>query len=310
MLHIIINPVSASGNAKQNWMSLEQELKTAGVSFVSHLTQGPGDARLLAGQLAAPGSDCGLLAVIGGDGTLNEVACGLPEEGAPPLFYIPSGSGNDFAGGIALPVSMKNAAEYLKKASSLPAHRVDRGCCEAAGLGTFRFFVSSGIGYDAHVCYDLESGSLKKTMNRLHLGFLSFLVVGIKNMFGCPLVSGTVTDHDTGEQFALDHIAFAAAHNLPREGGGFRFAPQASCDDGKLDVVIFTAKNHLRFIWLLLCAAFGGRHIGKKGVLLIRSSKVSIAAASDLCVHTDGEVAGFTQNVCFDSQGAPFTFLF
>ena len=51
--------------------------------------------------------------------------------------------------------------------------------------------------------------------------------------------------------------------NLPYEGGGFRFAPEASVTDGCIDIVIAHHMSPLKAVWLLP-RAFFGKHTGAK----------------------------------------------
>src|SRR3712207_1394913 len=62
----------------------------------------PGDAETLAGELAA---EVDVLLVFGGDGTVHEVANGLPLPGADGLLVglLPAGTGNDLARAIGMP---------------------------------------------------------------------------------------------------------------------------------------------------------------------------------------------------------------
>src|SRR4029450_6249035 len=67
----------------------------------------PGDAETLAAELA-PQVD--VLLVLGGDGTVNEVANGLPLGGDGPLVaLLPAGTGNDLARAIGVPPAPRAA---------------------------------------------------------------------------------------------------------------------------------------------------------------------------------------------------------
>ena len=78
--------------------------------------------------------------------------------------------------------------------------------------------------------------------------------------------------------------------NLPYEGGGFRFAPEASVTDGCIDIVIAHHMSPLKAVWLLP-RAFFGKHTGAKEITIIRSPSVSVEAQRSLPIHTDGEAA-------------------
>jgi diacylglycerol kinase family enzyme len=60
----------------------------------------PGDAESLAAELAA---EVDVLMVFGGDGTVHEVANGLPVPDGPVIALLPGGTGNDLARAIGIP---------------------------------------------------------------------------------------------------------------------------------------------------------------------------------------------------------------
>ena len=65
--------------------------------------------------------------------------------------------------------------------------------------------------------------------------------------------------------------------NLPYEGGGFRFASEASVTDGCIDIVIAHHMSPLKAVWLLPRAFFRG-NIREQKCGTIRSPSVSVEA--------------------------------
>lgn len=306
MLRFIVNPAAKSGRGRDCMDQISKSLDLAGVEYEVYETEAPGHAGHLAVQLAEKGTT--LLGVVGGDGTLNELVSVDPSS-LPPVFYVPYGSGNDFARGIKLKVNADNAPSLAVNSSSLKASPVDIGQAIVENGIPHRFLVSGGIGFDAAVCFDLEKGTVKKKLNRLHLGFLSYLILGIKNMLTCPLAEGTLNINDGEEILPIKHLAFMSAQNLPYEGGGFYFAPRAVSHDGKLDLCVMTAKNHFRFILLLIGTVLKGRHIKMKGVHYIQCRKARLTLDRALPVHTDGETIAYTNDVIFQTDSAAISVL-
>ena len=76
----------------------------------------PGDAETLAAELAG---EVDVLVVFGGDGTVHEVANGLPLAGrdGPLVALLPAGTGNDLARAIGMPPDPVAAATELAGAS-------------------------------------------------------------------------------------------------------------------------------------------------------------------------------------------------
>ena len=75
-------------------------------------------ARKLAQQLTKDLSSRTTLIVVGGDGTVNEVLNGIEHPEHIILGYIPTGSGNDFAKGMALPSDPQKALELILSPNS------------------------------------------------------------------------------------------------------------------------------------------------------------------------------------------------
>ena len=115
-----------------------------------------GHARRLAQGAAATGAD--VVAVLGGDGTLNEAANGLVGTDAA-LAVLPGGSTNVFARSIGLPNDPIEATGVLLE--SLAA-----GSVRPVGLGTVNgryFLFHTGVGFDAEVVHQVERrGALKR----------------------------------------------------------------------------------------------------------------------------------------------------
>ena len=306
MFHFIVNPAAKSWHGRECMEKIAEALRAAGTAYEVHETEKAGQTARLAHDLAAQGAD--RIGLIGGDGTLNEL---IREEAAslPPVFYVPFGSGNDFARGIKLKVNSQNAPELAVDPSSLTPGKVDIGRAEAGDGSLHRFIVSGGIGFDAAVCWDLDNGTIKKKLNRIRLGFLGYLFLGIKNMFGCPLAGGKLVINDGEQELPIRKLAFLSAHNLPYEGGGFFFAPKAVSHDGLIDLCVVTARNHLRFIIVLFGSVFGGRHIRMKGVHYIRCRKAELSLDRPLYYHTDGEVGGKTDRIVFRTDEDTLTVL-
>lgn len=309
MIRFIVNPAARSGKGLSLFREFEQALRLAGISYETHLTEKPGHATELTASLVPIMEENDILGVVGGDGTMNEVAAGLPQDRRIRLFYLPAGSGNDFARGIGLEITGENGSEALLHPESHTLLPTDVGTVYAEGLRPVSFVVSSGLGYDAKVCFDINQSKLKKDMNQIRLGNLSYLLIGLRNMFTAPLTAAEITNEDTGEVIRTERLAFISAQNLPYEGGGFAFTPDARGDDGKLDFCVMTARNHFMLIVYLLSASFGAKHVRRKGVTIFRASSVRVKTAAPMHLHTDGETYETYSDVRFTAGPKSFLLL-
>ena len=113
-----------------------------------------------------------------------------------------------------------------------------------------RFIVSAGMGFDAGVCHEVCVSQWKKRLNKIGLGKLSYAVVALDRLKKDRPTKLTVTLPD-GRKQMFEKTLFVAFMNLPYEGGGFRFAPEASVTDGCIDIVIAHHMSPLKAVWLL-----------------------------------------------------------
>lgn len=100
MLTLVVNPIAGNGLAQRTHERVRALLESRGIEYRSFVTQAPGDAEALCRNLAQDGAEA--VAVLGGDGTLNEVVNGLALSDVTCLL-VPCGTGNDFAKAMRLP---------------------------------------------------------------------------------------------------------------------------------------------------------------------------------------------------------------
>lgn len=306
MLHIIANPACRSGIGKRRIKELMQHLQKENIPATIHLTTHKGHAGELARKLGLTEQDQLILA--GGDGSLNELIGGLPLPCRTPFLLYPSGSGNDFARGMQISHDPEDLVSVLKHASNKTLQQIDLGevtstSADAAffpPLTSHRFGVTCGFGMDAAICHNMEQGRLKSICNRLHIGKLSYLLVGIQTLLSTSKKKRPdLTVNADGKILNIRQAVFVSVHNLPYEGGGFCFAPAASPADGLLDVCIVHVPTRLLMIPLLVACIFGGRHTKfKPWVQTLKCHSITVTADRPMPLHTDGEVilgqTGFT----------------
>ena len=93
---------------------------------------------------------------------------------------------------------------------------------------------------------------------------------------------------DGERELVLEKTYFAAFMNLPFEGGGFRFCPDALPEDGLLDIVILSGVSQLKALFLLPTALVG-KHVLFRGVTILRCRKAEAETDRPMPIHTDGE---------------------
>lgn len=302
MYYFIVNPKSSSGKGLKIWGRAAEKLQQNKTEYKVFFTEYREHASELAHQLSSEGKECTIVAV-GGDGTANEVIDGLCNYDKIHFGYIPTGSGNDLARGLSLPIAPEDALTailhpaVIKKISIGEIHADD---C------THRFAVSCGIGFDAAVCHEAMNSRIKNALNRLGLGKLTYLGIALKQLILLRSSSFTLT-LDDGEPLDFPNSFFAAFMNLKYEGGGFMFCPKANAQDEFIDICLVEKMPKLKVL-LLLPTAFKGQHTHFKGIHILRCKKASIKASDALAIHTDGESQNFHANmeVSLISEQLPF----
>lgn len=293
MYQIIVNPKSRSGQGERLWKQIERRLAGGQIPYEVHFTRYRGDGKRLAAALTKGAWDSAdTLLVIGGDGTVNEVVSGIEHLASVTLGYIPTGSGNDFARGLGIPRDPEAALERILKGKGIREIDVGNICL---GEKRRRFVISAGIGFDAAICHQALSSRLKDTLNRLRLGKLTYACIALRQLASfetCTLYAAP----RNGERQRFEKTYFAAVMNLPYEGGGLKFAPDAVLDDGYLDVMIACGLPK----WKVLCVlpfAFFGKHTLFPEVHMIRCSAITLEADPGMAVHMDGESGGYRKKV-------------
>jgi YegS/Rv2252/BmrU family lipid kinase len=182
----------------------------------------PGDAETLAAELAP---EVDVLIVFGGDGTVHEVANGLPLGGDGPLVaLLPAGTGNDLARSLGVPPDPVAAATELDGARPRTLDLLDCGPRRAANG------VNAGF---AAAATDTLSRPVKKA-----LGPAAYVVGGVKAGVNPPTWPARV--EVDGQVVEGDALAVVVG-NGGSFGGGRWLLPGADPGDGLLDVLVVPA---------------------------------------------------------------------
>lgn len=303
MYYCMINPASRSGKGIILWKKFEARLKEQNIPYQAVMTKKAGDATRLTRSLMerhAKDTEMLRLIVLGGDGTMNEVMNGITDFDRIMIGYLSTGSGGDFALGLSLPKDPDEIIERILQGKVLRTvdlgqltflHQTsDLSRLHDEEIASTRLFdVSAGIGFDAAVCEEALSSGLKKRLNRIGLGKLTYLFIALRQVFCADKLSIDL-ENDDGQKLHLDHCLFAAAMLHPYEGGGFKFCPDADPSDGFLDLCVVGDMPVLKEL-LVLPLAKSGHHRKIKGIYLLRCKSVQINSFLPLWIHTDGEVS-------------------
>lgn len=288
MLHFIINRKSKNGNGKKVWSEVKAYLKENNISYKTHVTESQGHAKRIAEELSNLPENEVQMVIIGGDGTINETINGILNFEKVRLGVIPSGSGNDFARGLGL---KGTPTDHIRRiVESKEAQVIDLGSVSWEGCKKPRLFaISSGIGMDAIVTKKTDESRLKRVLNKIGLGKLTYLLITVQTLFS--METFTMNAVFDGEEKEWKKTIFMAAMNCSAEGGGVKMAPRSSFCDGKLSFCCIRGIPKGLCFFLLPILAIG-KHEGIKGVELIDCESCEVHSEVPVVLHTDGEYCG------------------
>ncbi len=267
-IRVIANPIAGPPRGRLSGEQAAELLTARGAEVTVETTRAPGHATDLA---AAAAGTVDVVVAVGGDGTVMETASGLVGTGCP-LAVLPAGSGNDFA--------TANGVGTL--AAGIESIFAGRRCeLDVGTLDGDLFFNSVGL---------LGSGLVSGTANRMRrwLGRNRYVLAGAYHVVAFKgqrlrwLAPG-------GDEAVIDDIfMLVEVCNGPLTGGGFRFAPDASFDDGLLDIFLFRKVGALAGLRLLPRAA-SGRIIGHTAASVVRAADMRFTSEQPVAYHRDGE---------------------
>ena len=283
MYTFIINPNARSGLGRKIWDELEEELKERDIEYQALFTKYQRHATQLVREITSDGQEHTIVA-LGGDGTVNEVVNGIYDLTKVTFGYIPIGSSNDFARYFRLNIDPKQALERILKPAGYSEMNV--GVLEYQNRRR-RFAVSTGIGFDAAVCHQVVISPVKKMLNKIKLGKLTYVTIAIDRIINLKPCTTTIT-LDDDQKYTYEGTYFIAGMNHPYQGGGFRFCPKANPCDDTLDVIVAAGFPKPKILAVLPCA-YKGLHTVFKGVYTYSCKKLEIECERAWPVHTDGE---------------------
>ncbi len=233
---IVFNPVSGSGN-RRIVEAVQQALSNRGCDVSLYPTQSAGDATR---YLAAYEGQLDVVAVAGGDGTVNEVVNGLRQRDNQSyrLALIPTGTTNVLAAELGIGKAPQRIADIIVNGREKPIYLGD--------INGRRFVLMAGVGYDAWVVDNVDLALKKK------VGKLAYVLSMLKQLrhFGKKTYQLNVD----GESYQANSVVIT---NGRYYGGSFVISRQADLSKPTTQVLMISGNSPLKFIGILLGLPLG-----------------------------------------------------
>ncbi len=270
----LLNPISGTSKKDGLRKLIERETTAQGIPFEMVITNARGDYDLLRDKVTHENFTD--VVMIGGDGTINQVTGALCD--VPVRFgIIPVGSGNGLARAAGIPLQPQQALALIfgGRSQKIDAFMVnDQYSC-----------MLSGIGFDAQVAHDFANKSTR--------GLVMYTQQSILNYFKAhPYQFEVILDNFS---FFTDAF-FISIANSNQFGNNFTIAPQASLQDGLLDIVVVQKMNKAKLPFAILQQVRGNNKLqqlvedmSKKNILYFQTETITIRNLKHAPLHIDGE---------------------
>ena len=219
---------------------------------------------------------------VGGDGTINEIGTALVGSDIP-LGIVPEGSGNGLALYLGIPM---NESAALRRINRFESVGIDCG-----KIGERCFFNIAGIGFDASVSDRFASETFRGPV-----GYLRTII----NVISKYKPKKYILDID-GKVYEREAFMISVA-NSPQYGNNAYIAPNASINDGVLDVCI-VHKFPLYTLPMMIFHLFNKTADQSEYVEIIPGKKICIEQEGKAPLHLDGEPMDLGNKIDIEVQG-------
>ncbi|MCA1943357.1 MAG: diacylglycerol kinase [Yonghaparkia sp.] len=301
---VAINPNASFGRGREVGPAVVTTLRALGHDVTSLIE--PDFLQLLEAAREAVRTKPDALVVVGGDGMVNLGVLAL-EGSRVPLGLVPSGTGNDMARGLGIPVGDTEAAiAHLVAALDRPPRVIDAGSIGfdlpdapadsvevgRGGRGRSRFACILSAGFDALV--NERANRMTRPRGRSRYTIALLIELAKLRPIAYTLALDGVVHHEKA-------LLVAVANNLSF-GGGMKVAPDAQLDDGLFDVVLVRPLGRLAFL-RIYPRVFAGTHVTDPRVVVHRAASVRVEA-DGVVAYADGErIAPLPVDITMDAGG-------
>ncbi len=223
-------------------------------------------------------NDYDLVVAAGGDGTVSAVANGLVESGTP-LGIIPLGTANVLSRELGIPVDLEGACRLLSGPHTTA--KID-----GMRVGEYCYFTQLGVGIDAMMIRDTNREAKRRFGRAAYLWTAFTRLIGFQPRRFELHVDGT-TIRQSASQVVIANCGILGQPP-------FRWGPDISPDDGKLDVCLVRARSLWHYLSIAGLVILGKHKKSSNVRYMTVHEHVTIATSKPHPVQADGEIIGET----------------
>jgi len=276
---VAINPTASFGKRKAVGGRVVSALEAAGHEVTALREPNYELLRREASRAVESGTD--VLVVVGGDGMVS-LGTNIVAGTSIPLGIVASGTGNDTARSLGLPVDEADAGiRALIEALERGPRPIDAGRVRRGADATPLWFTGAlSAGFDAAVNERANILTRPRGRHRYTVAMLRELMTFRPIRYRIA-VDGVVED--------LDAMLVSVSNGVSI-GGGMRITPDASMEDGLLDLFVVAPMSRPHLV-RVFPRVFAGTHTGLPQVRIQRVRSVRIEA-DGVVAYADGERVG------------------
>ena len=265
-IRFIINPISGKKNKDHLPQQIEEHIDRSRFDYEITPSEYAGHAKVLAQEAIDQHFD--IVAVAGGDGSINEVGTRLIGTDVA-LAIIPCGSGNGLSRCLDIPLDPVKAIQNINECHQCKIDTVT--------VNDMPFLSISGTGFDAKVAEDYSKDARR--------GFDTYFKYVVRDFISMDEQHFTII---TPEQTLETDAFFISFANSNQMGYDLPISPNASLHDGKVDLCIVQKPNPLE---LPIMSGFfiDGMMDKAPKVKIIQVSEATIIRPKADFINLDGE---------------------
>jgi diacylglycerol kinase (ATP) len=218
-----------------------------------------------------------IVIAMGGDGTIEAVMRGMIGS-KTRLGIIPVGTENNIARSLGIPMELEKACALISSDNML---KLDMGRIKNRKGRKFNFFELATVGLSSTIFPDA------KKIADGQLGSIKDAAVTLMDQDVKPKVFLTID----GESKIKVETMIVMVSNTPQFGKNFRVAPNASLQDGLLDISVYPGFSKTELVGYYAAVMNGGYSENEK-VQHYQARKLKIKASPKLNIMADGVALG------------------